>query len=364
MASETLANPRRVASHVSIDVRYLASLWMEASALVSVVAPGAWTWLTFVFTFGVVPLAEAALPGTPRNLTAEEEARASSNRFYDLFAWACAPAMVALLVLYLRRVSSPGTTWFEAAGMTLSVGVMCAIRGIVVGHELMHRSGAWDRAFGSVLLLTSLNLHFPLYHNRSHHKWVATPSDPATARRGESLYAFVPRSMIGNYLTAWRLERDRLVARGRSPWSWRNAMLVGQAVQLGLLIGVLALAGPVAALGLLAVALLGHLIYQGGNYIEHYGMARREVRPGVYEPCAPRHSWNSNHPLGRTLLFELSRHSDHHFKISRPYQVLRHFDESPQLPWGYPTALLVSLVPPLWFRRIDPLLDGLDGAGR
>lgn len=363
MSTETSASRGRVAIHFSTDLRYLASLWMEASAFVSVLSPGAWTWLTFVFTFGVVPLAEATFPGSSRNLSADEEAHAASNRFYDLFAWACAPAMVLLLALYVRRMADPETTGFEALGMTLSVGVMCAIRGIVVGHELMHRTGAWDRAFGSVLLLTSLNLHFPIYHNRSHHKWVATPRDAATARRGESLYAFVPRSMIGNFVMAWRLERDRLAAQGTSPWSLRNAMLVGQLVQLAVVMGVFVVGGPAAAIGLLAAALLGHLIYQGGNYIEHYGMSRREVRDGVYEPCQPQHSWNSNHPLGRTLLFELSRHSDHHYKISRPYQVLRHFDASPQLPWGYPTAILVSLVPPLWFRRIHPLLDGLAGEG-
>lgn len=356
-SSEAGLGRTAVAPHMSMDLRYLASLWMEGITLVSVLAPGPWTWATLAFTFGVVPLAEAVMPSSPHNLSPDEERRALSNRFYDLFAWACAPAMVVLLALYAVRLVNPATTALEAVGMTLSVGVMCAIRGIVVGHELMHRTGKWDRAFGSVLMLSSLNLHFPIYHNRSHHKWVATPRDPATARRGETLYAFIPRSMIGNYLKAWALERDRLHAKARSALSIHNAMLVGQLTQVALLVGVWIGLGPRAAVGLLAVGLLGQLIYQAGNYIEHYGMARRELRPGVYEPCAPFHSWNSNHPLGRTLLFELSRHSDHHFKITRPYQVLRHFDESPQLPWGYPTAILVSLVPPLWFRRVDPLLE-------
>lgn len=352
--STTAAVPR----HLAVDGRYLASLVMEASAFVAVLAPGAWTWLTFAFTFGGVPILEAVWTGTRRNLTPEEEAHAEANVFYDAFAWACAPLMVALVVLYVDRLVRPETTPFEAVGLTLSVGVMCAIRGIVVGHELTHRPGWVDQLFGQILLLTSLNLHFPLYHNRSHHKWVATPHDPATARRGESLYAFVPRSMIGNYLVAWRLEADRLRRAGRPVLSTANAMLVGQLVQVVVLAGVAAVWGLAGALGFVSVALVGHLVYQAGNYIEHYGMRRREVRPGVYEPCQPQHSWNSNHPLGRTLLFELSRHSDHHYKISRPYQVLRHHDESPQLPWGYPTAILVALVPPLWFRGVDPRLPG------
>jgi len=58
--------------------------------------------------------------------------------------------------------------------------------------------------------------------------------------------------------------------------------------------------------------------------------------------------------LGRLLLFELSRHSDHHYMASRPYQVLRHFDDSPQMPTGYPGMIMLSLVPPLWFAVMNP----------
>jgi alkane 1-monooxygenase len=89
------------------------------------------------------------------------------------------------------------------------------------------------------------------------------------------------------------------------------------------------------------------------NYIEHYGLRRKRLANGFYEITGPQHSWNSDHELGRILLYELTRHSDHHYKASRKYQVLRHFDESPQLPHGYPASMLMAMFPPLWFSMMD-----------
>jgi alkane 1-monooxygenase len=107
----------------------------------------------------------------------------------------------------------------------------------------------------------------------------------------------------------------------------------------------------------LGAALMGILLLETVNYIEHYGLQREQLENGKYERAMPAHSWNSNHVVGRLMLFELSRHSDHHYLASRKYQVLRHHDNAPQMPTGYPGMMLLSLVPPLWFaimnRRIE-----------
>jgi alkane 1-monooxygenase len=50
------------------------------------------------------------------------------------------------------------------------------------------------------------------------------------------------------------------------------------------------------------------------------------------------------------MLFELSRHSDHHYMPGRKYQVLRNMDNAPQMPTGYPGMMLLATIPPLWFR--------------
>jgi alkane 1-monooxygenase len=107
------------------------------------------------------------------------------------------------------------------------------------------------------------------------------------------------------------------------------------------------------------MAIVGFLMLETVNYIEHYGLERNKLENGRYERVQPWHSWNSNHILGRLMLYELSRHSDHHFKASKKYQTLLHHDESPQLPYGYPMSMLLSFVPPLWFRIMNPRVKKL-----
>ena len=130
-------------------------------------------------------------------------------------------------------------------------------------------------------------------------------------------------------------------------------MLRFQLWQLLWLYAVGLLFGAKALLGAITIALIGILLLETINYIEHYGLRRRILPSGRPEPVTPAHSWNSDHELGRIFLYELTRHSDHHYKASRKYQILRHLDESPQLPFGYPASVLLALVPPVWFRVMD-----------
>merc|ERR1712232_546806 len=93
------------------------------------------------------------------------------------------------------------------------------------------------------------------------------------------------------------------------------------------------------------------------NYIEHYGLARKKLEDGNYEPVNPTHSWNSAHWFSNTLLFKLQRHSDHHTFPQRPFQLLRNFEESPQLPTGYLGMLALACFPPVFFKIMDPVAD-------
>ena len=106
-------------------------------------------------------------------------------------------------------------------------------------------------------------------------------------------------------------------------------------------------------------SILAFSLLEAVNYIEHYGIVRNEIGNGRYERVNPTHSWNSNYLVTNFYLFQLQRHSDHHANASRRYQVLRHFDESPQMPTGYPGMMLLALVPPLWFRVMHREIDKL-----
>ena len=105
---------------------------------------------------------------------------------------------------------------------------------------------------------------------------------------------------------------------------------------------------------IIVVAIIAILMFESVNYIEHYGLLRTKLNSGRYERVQEKHSWNSNHILGRIVLYELTRHSDHHRSSTIEYQNLKSIDNSPQLPFGYPTSILISFIPVLWFKIMNP----------
>jgi len=255
----------------------------------------------------------------------------------------------ALLILFLVGITTQDLAWHDILGRIISFGIACVSIGINVAHELGHRTKPLERFLSKALLLTSQYMHFIIEHNRGHHKNVATPQDPASARRGEMLYSFWYRTITRSYLSAWNLEKKRLTSKKISFWSFKNEMFQFIILQLTLIAAVWIPFGWVATLYYLAAAFLGIIFFETVNYLEHYGLTRQKTASGSYERVQPIHSWNSNHVVGRALLFEVTRHSDHHFMASRKYQILRNFEEAPQLPAGYPIMIICALLPPLWF---------------
>ncbi len=318
---------------------------------------GAVTFVLPFVIFGVLPLVELAIPPMTRNLNEREEELARSARLYDIALYLVAPAQWFLLILFLHRISSGEMGILSEIGAIWTMGLCCGIYGINVAHELGHRHKPYEQFLAKALLTTSLYLHFFIEHNRGHHVRIATDDDPASARFGESLYAFWIRSMVGGWLSAWGLERRRLEKRGRTWFSFENQMLRFQVAQVVVVAAVWGVFGLAATLAFLAAALVGGLMLETVNYIEHYGLRRQYLEDGRWERVEAGHSWNSDHQLGRLLPFELTRHSDHHLHASRKYQILRHLENAPQMPTGYPGMMLLATVPPLWFKVVGPRLE-------
>jgi alkane 1-monooxygenase len=329
-------------------LRYLLAYVTPAVVLFSLLSAGWWTFTALGVLFGVIPVLEFFFRGTERNLSSDDEDLVKRNPLYDWILYSMLPIQYGLLLVFLFRVSTIEFSLLTTIGMTISMGLACGVLGINVAHELGHRTAKWEQAMSRWLLLTSLYMHFFIEHNRGHHRHVATAVDPASARYGESIYAFFMRSITGGWISAWRLENKRLRLAGKSFWSVDNQMLQYQIAQLGFCVLIGIWFGGKALLLFLVAAVVGMLLLEAVNYIEHYGLSRNLVN-GRPERTRPQHSWNSNHAIGRLLLFELTRHSDHHYMASRKYPLLRHFDHSPQLPTGYPGMMLLALVPPLWF---------------
>jgi alkane 1-monooxygenase len=324
-------------------LRYLLALLLPASIYVGLLADGFWSFTALGFAFGLVPVLEAVLPTFAANLSEAQRAERLGQPWYDVLVLAQIPlhlGAIALFVMVVPEDRAAGDLT-SLVGHITAMGVSCGTLAINVAHELGHRPNATYQRLAQGLLVTTLYGQFFIDHNLGHHKNVATPEDASTARYGEVLYAFWVRSIVGVWRTAWRL-KPRLMA----------VLFTAEALML---IGFWLLA-PEALVPFLAAAVMGILLLETVNYIEHYGLLRQKVSAHRYENAQPVHSWNSNHPLGRFMLFELTRHSDHHAHPHKPYPVLDHFDEAPQMPAGYPAMMVLAALPPIWFRVMNPRL--------
>jgi len=335
-----------------IDLKYLIAYTVPMAGFVSVFYDGIFSWTAVLYAFVFIPLIELFVHRSQDNFTAEEEADRKSAVFFDFLLYLNLPIIFFLVYCFLQTISTQVLSASDLAGKILSVGIVLGA-GINVAHELGHKPKWYQQLTAKAILLPSLYMHFFIEHNRGHHLNIATPEDPASSRKGENVYFFWIRSVIFSYLSAWKLEAKRLKKLNKSVFSWQNEMLVYQLIQLGYLTLIYSLYGWKGTFCAIGIAVVGFLLLETINYIEHYGLQRKKLPNGRYERVDVRHSWNSNHEFGRIVLYELTRHSDHHYKANRKYQVLRHHDESPQLPLGYPGSMLLSFVPPLWFRVMD-----------
>ncbi len=335
------------------DLKYLFAYLVPVSAMLGLAWQGLWTWLTVGLAFGMLPLVELFTPKSTKNVSEEEEADRGRRIFFDWLVYANAPLLFGIVGWYLWTVSTQTLTVFETLGLTLGAGIVASTSGINVAHELGHRPKKFEQVLAQIMLLPSLYQHFFVEHNRGHHKNVATDDDPASAKLGENVFQFWGRSVFDGWRNAWALERERLAKSDQPTTYWDNDMLRYTLCQTIWLVAILFFLGWHAFFGAIGMAIISFLLLETVNYIEHYGLRRKILANGRPEPVSPRHSWNSDHELGRIFLYELTRHSDHHFKSTRKYQILRHIDESPQLPFGYPASIMLALLPPLWFQMMD-----------
>ena len=330
-------------------LKYIFAFALPIGILLSFQHGGWWYYHPVLFSFGIVPIIDAVLPRDESNLSEKAEKNLKNAFWFRFLLYLIVPAHFFVLYQFFTIEFNQLTT-FETVGAITAAGMSCGVLGINVGHELGHKNHWFDKLMAHLLLMSSLYMHFYIEHNYGHHNSVATKEDPATARKGEWLYAFWIRSIVNSYFSAWKIQMKLL--KDKSFFSLDNNMLIYHIVQPLLLLGIWYLFGLKVLVYFVIVAVFGILLLETVNYIEHYGLTRKKKESG-YERTTVEHSWNSDHIAGRLVLFDLSRHSDHHFKSVRPYQILRHYDESPQLPQGYPTMMLLSFFPPLWFSVVD-----------
>lgn len=312
----------------------------------------AWLAIGYPLFYIGVPLLDRLLGQDPNNHSEEDVPALEADPY---FKQALLFALVGSITAWCAGIYYAAWADLSWIGLfALSIACMGFGGGLInLGHEMGHKRGRSDRIGASIALGVALLPHFNVEHNRGHHRAIATPDDHASSRLGESFYRFVLREQPLTWLRGFRLEKERLNRKGQSFWSRDNEILPGVVIGVAFVSAVGLLFGLKIMAFVLFASWLGHLNLSLANYIEHYGLLRGKDASGRYEPPRPQHSWNQNALVSNLFTFQLQRHSDHHAHPSRSYQCLRHFEDVPQLPWGYYEMFLLAYIPPLWFKVMD-----------
>ena len=342
------------------DLKYLMSYSIALLAFIGISIGGFYNYLAVIFTFIFIPLLEILVKKSDEKYSEEEKKNRLLDPFFDLLLYLNIPIVFGIFFFSIDKLAFTSSL-SDIVGIILSASIVMATNGINVGHELGHRKSIIARTCSKLLYLPSQYMHFYIEHNFGHHINVATPEDPATARYKQTLYSFWITSVTRTYISAWKIQLRLLRVSKKSFLSIKNDMIFYTLFQILFLLFIYYNFGLYLTILSLVMSVVSFLFLETINYVEHYGLLRKKELSGRYERVKPHHSWNSNHTIGRIVLYELTRHSDHHFKSSKKYQVLESLEDCPHLPYGYPTSILLSLIPPVWFRIMNPLVKNYMG---
>ena len=311
-----------------------------------------------LFSYFVIPLLDWLFGSDVNNPPEEIVPQLEEDRYYRLLTWVTVPLHFITLIAVAWFVSTQEISAWSVLVMAITAGAYSGL-GINTAHELGHKKTKIEQTLAKIALSIPAYGHFCVEHNRGHHRHVATPGDPASARMGESIYRFALREIPGAFRRGWTVEAERLQRAGKKTWSIHNDILQSYALSAVLQLGLIAAFGWVMVPFLLVHNFWAWYQLTSANYIEHYGLLRQKDANGRYERCQPHHSWNADYTFSNIVLFHLERHSDHHANSSRRYQSLRTFDGIPELPNGYFGTYLIAYLPWLWYRVMDQRLLAL-----
>ncbi|MDP1954647.1 MAG: alkane 1-monooxygenase [Polaromonas sp.] len=340
------------------DLRFLLAWLLPLLTLYGIMHTPAQAALWTLAIWISIALADAWVPGGARSPGPVDTASG-----LPYFRWVLRGYVLLQLVLIVAGAHAAlQANWLTVLGLGFSVGFITGSQGITFAHELGHSKSKFDRLCAWVLMSSVCYGHFMVEHYRGHHPRAATPADPASAQRGESLYRFLPRTLWGSLASGWQLEAQRVAQFKtswiRSPLTWSAAASLMPFVLAALYFPALTAIKIIAFFAVQSA--VAFLLLEVVNYIEHYGLQRSQ-QDGRREAFGLMHAWNADHVLTNSMLANLQRHSDHHMHAWKPYPSLAALP-GPQLPTGYAGCLLLAMLPPLWFALMHRRLDALPPA--
>jgi len=324
--------------------KYFGAYLIPLFGLFTFKSTGVYAFFGLFFLYVLVPILEQILPLSSYNLNKAEKELAKESSFFDLTLYLLVPLHLFVIYSFLITVSSANISTLDLTACILMMGTILGVNGINVGHELGHKINHPFKMFlAHVMLTTSIQNHFVTYHNSGHHRDVGTPEDFSSAKQGDNFYYFALRSQIGGYFKTWKLESKRLTALGKNKFI--NPMIIYTLIPILFLTTIYFFFNFNTMLIYGITGIYGISVLEAQNYFAHYGLRRKKQENGRYERVQPKHSWNSDHLIGRVLLFELTRHSDHHHMGAKPFHLLESKKDSTLLPFGYPMMLMLSYFP-------------------
>ncbi|NRB20336.1 MAG: alkane 1-monooxygenase [Rhodobacteraceae bacterium] len=333
--------------------------WMTLTfvpLVVLAVLQGGWTILLIPFYGWVLmPLLDIIMGKDLRN--PDPDTPEAELFWFRLLTCIWFPIQVTLVfgsLYYLTQVGQYST--LETLGIMFGIGVTTGTVGIVYAHEQFHKPSRIERGLGDLLMALVLYGHFRTEHLLVHHPHVGTPRDTVTARYNEGFHRAFARTLWTGFGSAWRAEKAMQARLNRSPWHPGNPIWKYLGLQVVFLAIAFAIGGWISVGLFVFQAFVAIWQLELTNYVEHYGLTRKHLGDGKYEPVRPHHSWDSAHRVSGLLLINLQRHADHHAHPMRRFPLLQVYDESevPMLPTGYPPMTALAMIPPLWRRVFNP----------
>ena len=272
-----------------------------------------------------------------------------------------AVAHFVLLVLVIWSLSGNGTRLlsFDGIALFIAAGLFMGQVSNSNAHELIHRSERGLRRLGKWVYISMLFGHHTSAHPLVHHVHVGTAKDPSTSRLGESFWRFAKRAWVGSFTAGYKAETARRTKVGLPATGIHHPYTTYLAGSVGLL-AVSAIIAGWRGVGIhLALAGFAQIQLLLSDYVQHYGLERREVEPGTFEPLGPQHSWNAPHLLSSLWMLNAPRHSDHHTNPAKqfPQLCMPAPGDAPRLPHALPFMACMALYPSLWRRVMNPLAE-------
>lgn len=321
-----------------------ATLLPATSLFLAAIFGGSWVWIAFISMTLLVLIMD--------RLAYSIEAQAS------MAVWLPKTIAMAHFAVLGTGLWATGNSHLLSNGekllLVLTLGLFAGQVSNACAHELIHRPDRRSRALGTAVFCSLLNGHHVSAHMLVHHVHAGTAKDPNSAALGRGFYRFAMRASLQEFVAGWRAESKRrsIQSLGLHPYV---IYLSGAALSLGVaaIIG-----GFWGCVSLCFIALHAQNQLMLSDYVQHYGLRRRLLPDGKPEPMGPQHSWNAPHPFSSALMMNAPRHSDHHMTPARRFvdlELSKH--NMPTLPYSVPVMGALALVPPLWRRKMDPLVQ-------